>query len=58
MHKINLRKSPHNVKEWISLSKLYAKDNKSEDSLKVLEEALEKIDPKNVTEGKLSDVVL
>ena len=57
-HKINLRKSPNNAKEWIKLSRLYARDNNHEETMKTLQDALEKIEPSEVTEGKLSDIVI
>lgn len=58
MNKINLRKTPNNVKEWINLSRLYASDNFHNEQLRTLEEALEKVKPEEVYEGKLSDVVI
>lgn len=54
LHRINLRKNPNNVKEWIRLSRLYFKDNKEDESMQTLQEALEAIDPNEAVEGKLS----
>jgi cytochrome c-type biogenesis protein CcmH/NrfG len=31
LHKIILRKNPNNIKHWISLSRLYAVDDKSDE---------------------------
>ena len=46
------------MKEWIKLSRLYGKDGNDKETMKTLQDALETIEPSEVTEGKFSDVVI